>query len=286
MLWEGRRQSENVDDRRGVSGGQVALGGGLIGLVFLLINFLVTGDTSTLQELPGLVQTQQPTQLDPQAKARDDERAAFIKVALADTEDAWAKIFAEHGERYQPPVLVLFNGATQSACGSASSAVGPFYCPTDQRVYMDLGFADELRQRFGASNGNFALAYVLAHEVGHHIQNLMGTTDQMERLRGRVNEATYNRYSVALELQADFYAGVWARYTQNMKNVIKPEDIKEAMTAAAAVGDDNIQRRTQGHVVPDAFTHGSSEQRMFWFKKGFETGDISQGNTFKSMGLQ
>ena len=284
MLWEGRRESENVEDRRGIGGGQVAMGGGLIGLVFMVIYFFVTGEVPNPQSMP--MPTEQTQPMSPQQQARSDERFNFIKVALADTEDAWNKIFAEHGERYQPPVLVTFTGATSSACGTASSAVGPFYCPSDQRVYMDLGFADELNQRFGASKGNFALAYVLAHEVGHHIQNLMGTTDQMERLRGRVNDATYNRYSVALELQADFYAGVWAHYTQKMKNVIKPEDIQEALTAAAAVGDDNIQERTQGHVVPDAFTHGTSQQRMFWFKKGYETGDIAQGNTFKALGLQ
>ena len=281
MLWEGRRQSDNVDDRRGMSGGQVALGGGLIGVIFLLLNFFLTGDTSMMENLP----TQGPgqtTQLSPQDQAAEDRRANFVKVVLADTEDVWNKIFSEHGERYQAPRLVLFRDYTQSACGTASSGTGPFYCPSDNMVYIDLSFADQLERQFGAT-GEFALAYVLAHEVGHHIQYLMGTTDKMEQLRRQVNQNTYNRYSVALELQADFYAGVWARYNQNMKNVIKPQDLEQAMNAAAAVGDDNIMKRTQGYVVPEGFTHGTSQQRMYWFKKGYETGDISQGNTFNQI---
>ena len=206
-------------------------------------------------------------------------------MVLADTEDVWNKLFTQHGERYQAPVMVMFSGQTQSGCGFASAASGPFYCPADNKLYIDLRFADELSKRFGAT-GEFALAYVVAHEVGHHIQYLMGTTQQMEQLRQRVNERTYNKYSVALELQADFFAGVWAHHNQKMKNVIKPEDIEEALNAASAIGDDNIQRQTQGYVVPDGFTHGTSQQRVYWFKKGFQTGDLNQGNTFKELGLQ
>lgn len=282
MLWEGRRQSENVDDRRGVSGGQVALGGGIIGVIFLLANYFLTGDTSALEQLPNMVSTQQTQQLSPQEQAKENERAAFVKVVLADTEDVWGKLFAENGAQYQAPIMTLFSGYVESACGQASAASGPFYCPGDQRVYIDLSFANELKDRFGAS-GDFALAYVVAHEVGHHIQNLMGTTDKMDRLRQRVDQVTYNKYSVALELQADFYAGVWAHHNQKMKNVILRQDIEEALTAANAIGDDNIQSQTQGRVVPDAFTHGTSAQRMYWFKRGFETGDLNQGNTFAEL---
>lgn len=282
MLWEGRRQSDNVEDRRGISGGQVALGGGLIGVIFLLANYFLTGDTSALEQLPNVVSTQQSQQLSPQEQAKENERAAFVKVVLADTEDVWGKLFADHGAQYQAPIMTLFSGAVQSACGQASAASGPFYCPGDRHLYIDLSFANELKERFGAG-GDFALAYVVAHEVGHHIQNLMGTTDKMDNLRQRVDEVTYNRYSVALELQADFYAGVWAHHNQKMKNVINRQDIEEALTAANAIGDDKIQAQTQGRVVPDAFTHGTSQQRMYWFKKGFETGDLNQGNTFAEL---
>lgn len=282
MLWEGRRQSDNVEDRRGISGGQVALGGGLIGVIFLLANYFLTGDTSALEQLPNVVNTQQSQQLSPQEQAKENERAAFVKVVLADTEDVWGKLFADHGAQYQAPIMTLFSGAVQSACGQASAASGPFYCPGDRHLYIDLSFANELKERFGAG-GDFALAYVVAHEVGHHIQNLMGTTDKMDNLRQRVDEVTYNRYSVALELQADFYAGVWAHHNQKMKNVINRQDIEEALTAANAIGDDKIQAQTQGRVVPDAFTHGTSQQRMYWFKKGYDTGDLNQGNTFAGL---
>ncbi len=282
MLWKGRRESSNVEDRRGLSGGKVAVGGGVIGVIFLIVNFLITGDDSGLQNIQFPQETQQSQPLSPEQKAREDERASFVKVVLADTEDVWDKIFASYGETYQKPTLILFSGSTQSACGAASSASGPFYCPGDNDVYIDLSFADELKNRFGAS-GDFALAYVIAHEVGHHIQFLQGTSNKMAQLRSQVSETEYNKYSVMLELQADFYAGVWAHHNQKMKNVIKAEDIEEALTAANAIGDDNIQAQTQGRIVPDAFTHGTSAQRVYWFKKGFETGDMKQGNTFEQM---
>ncbi|HMJ47221.1 MAG TPA: neutral zinc metallopeptidase [Ferruginibacter sp.] len=277
MDWRGRRESGNVEDRRGVTGGQVAAGGGVIGVIFLLVNFFLGGgDINDLQQALPQEQQQEHTA---EQKAIDDERASFVKVVLADTEDVWDKIFAEKGSAYQKPVLVLFRGSDQSGCGYASAATGPFYCPADNKVYIDLSFAEELRNRFQAK-GDFALAYVVAHEVGHHVQYLMGTSQKMERIRQQVSETEYNKYSVRLELQADFYAGVWAHYDKKMKNVIHEEDINEALNAANAIGDDRLQRESQGRVVPDAFTHGTSAQRMYWFKKGFETGDISQGDTF------
>ncbi|HUS01113.1 MAG TPA: neutral zinc metallopeptidase [Chitinophagaceae bacterium] len=279
MQWLGRRESSNVDDRRGISGGPVAVGGGIIGVIFLLAKFLLGGgDTTDLQQAfpPG-----QQQEVTAEQKAADDERAKFVKVVLADTEDVWDKVFGDMGRQYQKPTLVLFSGGTQSGCGGASSQTGPFYCPTDGKVYIDLSFAEELQSRFGAG-GDFPLAYVIAHEVGHHVQNLLGLSDKMQRLQGQLSETEYNRYSVKMELQADFYAGLWAHYDQKMKNVIDQKDIEEALTAASAIGDDRI---TQGRVSPDAFTHGTSAQRMYWFKKGFETGDIKQGNTFDASDL-
>ena len=279
MDWRGRRESGNVEDRRGISGGQVAAGGGVIGVIFLLVNFFLGGgDVSDLQQ--ALPQEQQQ-ELTAEQKAIDDERASFVKVVLADTEDVWDKIFAENNRAYEKPILVLFRNATESGCGYASAATGPFYCPGDSKVYIDLSFAEELQKRFQAK-GDFALAYVIAHEVGHHVQHLMGTAAKMQRLRQQVSETEYNKYSVRLELQADFYAGLWAHYNKKMKNVIHASDIEEALSAANAIGDDRLQRESQGRVMPDAFTHGTSAQRMYWFKKGFETGDISQGDTFSA----
>ena len=280
MDWRGRRESGNVEDRRGVTGGQIAAGGGVIGVIFLLVNlFLGGGDISDLQQtLP----PEQQQELTAEQKAIDDERASFVKVVLADTEDVWDKIFSENGSTYQKPTLVLFRGTTESGCGYASSATGPFYCPGDNKIYIDLSFAEELQSRFQAK-GDFALAYVIAHEVGHHVQFLMGTSQKMQRLRQQVSEPEYNKYSVRLELQADFYAGLWAHYNKKMKNVIHASDIDEALSAANAIGDDRLQREAQGRVMPDAFTHGTSEQRMYWFKKGFETGDLSQGDTFNTV---
>ena len=278
MLWKGRSESTNVDDRRGITGGHVVAGGGVIGVLFLLAKvFFGNGNVNDLQQaLP-----QQQQQMSAEQKAAEDERASFVKVVFKDTEDVWDEIFSQQGKKYQKPTLVLFSGSTTSACGNASSATGPFYCPGDNDVFIDLSFAEELKNRFNAS-GDFAMAYVVAHEVGHHIQFLQGTSDKMARLRQQLDEVEYNKYSVKLELQADFYAGVWAHYDQKMKNVITKQDIDEALTAANAIGDDRLQKEGQGYVVPDAFTHGTSAQRMYWFKKGFETGDLSQGDTFSS----
>ncbi|MEO7313670.1 MAG: neutral zinc metallopeptidase [Ginsengibacter sp.] len=277
MQWKGRRESSNVDDRRGMTGKGLAVGGGVIGVIFVLVQFFLgDGDISSLQQILPQQQQQEMTTTE---KAADDERASFVKVVFADTEDVWDKLFDNMGKIYQKPTLVLFRGATTSGCGTATSASGPFYCPADQQVYIDLAFAQELKERFGAT-GDFALAYVVAHEVGHHVQDLMGITAKMAQLRQQVGETEYNKFSVRLELQADFYAGLWAHYNQKMKNVIEPSDIKEALEAANAIGDDTLQKQYQGSVTPDAFTHGTSEQRMYWFKKGYETGDFNQGNTF------
>lgn len=286
MKWSGRRQSSNMEDRRGVSGGKVAAGGGIIGIIFLIINALSGGDSGELlnsvqQQLEQGNQTEQPIEL----TAEDKKMGEFVSTVLADTEDVWGKIFRENGGTYKEPRLVLFRDGVKTACGGASSASGPFYCPTDQTVYMDLAFFDELKNKLGAQGGDFAIAYVIAHEIGHHVQTLLGTSDKMRKAQQSVSQSEGNRLSVALELQADYYAGIWTHYNQEMNNVLEPGDIEEALSAANAVGDDAIQRKTQGQVVPDSFTHGSSEQRMFWFNKGFKTGDLSQGDTFGALNL-
>ncbi|UWY27963.1 neutral zinc metallopeptidase [Flavobacterium sp. TR2] len=282
MKWQGRRQSDNVEDRRSISGGGKAIiGGGVIGIIVLLLN--VFGGETGQQIAPILEQMQgggQQTEATAPLSKEDEELGNFVRVALADNEDIWTKIFAEHGMTYETPKLVLFKGAVQTACGGASSASGPFYCPGDRKVYMDLGFFEELKSKFGAKGGDFAIAYVIAHEVGHHIQTLMGTSSKMRQMQQGKSEAEANKLSVALELQADFYAGVWAHYNQAN---LDTGDIEEALSAANAVGDDAIQSKMQGHVVPDSFTHGTSEQRMYWFKKGFKTGDITQGTTFEEI---
>jgi uncharacterized protein len=280
MKWGGRRQSDNMEDRRGVSGGQVAVGGGIIGVIIVLINMFMGGDAGVLNDIN--IQQEQP-QKTYELTARDKEQGEMVNAILVDTEDVWTKIFKENGSTYEYPKLVLFRDGVQTACGGASSAVGPFYCPLDQKVYMDLSFFDELQSRYGARGGDFAVAYVIAHEIGHHVQYLLGTSEKIRKMQENASETEANRLSVALELQADFYAGVWAHYDQKMKNVLEEGDIEEALSAAYAVGDDAIQKRAQGHVVPDSFTHGTSEQRMYWFKKGFETGDINKGNTFAEL---
>ena len=279
MQWRGRRQSSNVDDRRGMSGGKLAVGGGVIGVIFILAKFLLgDGDISDLSQLVQQPQQQQ-TEMTAEQKEADEKEAEFVKVVLADTEDVWSKLFSDIGRSYTDPTLVLFRGATSTACGNASASTGPFYCPADQDLYIDLAFAEELKSRFGAT-GDFAMAYVVAHEVGHHVQYLLGMTQKMQQLQQQLSETEYNKYSVRLELQADFYAGLWAHYDQKMKNVIDPDDIEEALNAANAIGDDRLQQQYQGSITPDSFTHGTSAQRMYWFKKGYDTGDLKQGNTF------
>jgi len=284
MLWKGGRESSNVEDRRGMSGGGLVAGGGIGALIIGLIYMFLGGDPSTLQSGNQQVQNGQRTE----RSAAENEQASFTKVVLGYTEDVWDSVFAAQGSNYRKPTLVMFTQATQSGCGFASEASGPFYCPGDEKVYIDLSFFNELHDRFEVS-GNFASAYVIAHEVGHHIQKLMGTTDAVDRERGRRSEAEYNKLSVKLELQADFLAGVWAHYAQsrqlNGQPIIQEADIESALSAANAIGDDRLQKQSKGYVVPDAFTHGTSAQRMYWFKKGYTTGDIRQGDTFNATDL-
>jgi predicted metalloprotease len=284
MKWIGRRQSDNMEDRRGLSGGKVALGGGAIGIIILLINLFGGQNaqqlTPILEQLQQGQQTEQTTQ---ELSPADKEMGEFVSTVLADTEDVWKKIFEENGLIYEEPKMVLFRNNVETACGSATSASGPFYCPGDRKVYMDLAFFEELKTRFGAQGGDFAIAYVIAHEVGHHVQTLLGTSAKMRQLQEGKSEAEANKLSVALELQADFFAGLWTHYNQNTNQMLEPGDIEEALSAANAVGDDAIQSKMQGHVVPDSFTHGTSEQRMYWFNKGFKSGDINQGDTFKEL---
>lgn len=287
MKWQGRRQSKNVEDRRGSSAGKkIIAGGGVIGIIILLLQ-LFGGETGK-NIAPILEQFNQPQQIQTtdtkKLTPEQQQIGEFAATVLADTEDVWDKIFAENNlGTYKKPTLVLFTQAVESACGSASSAVGPFYCPADHKLYMDMSFFEELRTRFGAKGGDFAIAYVMAHEVGHHIQTLLGTSEKVRKAQRGKSKAEANKLSVAQELQADFYAGVWAHHN---KKYLEEGDIEEAISAAHAVGDDAIQKRMQGHVVPDSFTHGTSEQRVKWFMRGFNTGDIRQGNTFKEMGLQ
>lgn len=280
MRWQGRRQSSNVEDRRGLSP-KGMIGGGIGGIVIVLIVLLLGGDpTSLLQN----IQTTDQTTTDYTETAEEKELAQFVSVVLAETEDVWHKIFSDIGKQYREPKLVLYTGSVQSACGTAGASVGPFYCPGDEKLYIDLSFYKELQSKFKAP-GDFAMAYVVAHEVGHHIQNLLGTMEKVQSLRSRLSQEEYNQYSVRLELQADFYAGVWAHYTDKIEGILEEGDLEEALNAASAVGDDNIQKKMQGYVVPESFTHGTSEQRKRWFYKGYRTGDIRQGDTFNSDNL-
>lgn len=282
MKWSGRRQSDNMEDRRGMSsGGKTIVGGGIIGIVILLLN--IFGGENAQMLTPILEQMNQeqsaPTE-QRELTAKEIEEGQFIKTILADNEDVWSKIFQENNMQFQNPKLVLFTGGVETACGNATSASGPFYCPADEKVYMDLAFFEELKTRFGAQGGDFATAYVIAHEIGHHVQTLLGTSAKMRQMQEGKSEAEANKLSVALELQADFYAGVWTHYNQQMNNFLEEGDIDEALSAAHAVGDDAIQSKMQGHIVPESFTHGTSAQRKYWFMKGYKTGDINQGNTF------
>ena len=275
MRWKGRRQSDNVEDRRGGGKGMVGGGLGVLLAAILLVKCLGGDPTPLIQQIDIGALGGQDAPLSP----KQEEQAQFISVVLADTEDVWNVLFQEMGRRYVEPKLVLFSGNVRSACGFASAAMGPFYCPADSKVYIDLSFYDQLETRFGAP-GDFAQAYVLMHEVGHHVQNLLGTSGKVQRLRQRVSEVDANQLSVRLELQADFYAGVCAHHAQRTKGVLEPGDIEEAIRAAEAIGDDTLQRQTQGHVVPDSFTHGTSAQRMAWFMHGYRTGDPRAGDTF------
>jgi len=282
MKWEGRRQSKNVEDRRGMgTGGKVVAGGGLIGIVILLISLFGGEGAQNLAPILEQFQQQQSTETPAQPLSAEDEKMGqFVSTVLADTEDVWHKIFRENGMTYKEPGMVLFLVSVQSACGGATSASGPFYCPGDHKIYMDLDFFDELQTRFGAQGGDYAIAYVIAHEVGHHVQTLLGTSGKVRQLQQKLSKEEGNKLSVSLELQADFYAGLWTHYNSKY---LEEGDIDEALSAAHAVGDDAIQKKMQGDVVPDSFTHGTSEQRVKWFGKGFKTGDIKQGDTFAEL---
>ena len=282
MLWQGRRESENVEDARGSGGGgRIVLGGGIGTVILVVLTFC---SAAIRRRCSSHSKRNYRNLRSSTVKRRATRHRSSSRVVLADTEDAWNEIFRQMGRQYEEPRLVLFTDLIQSGCGFASGATGPFYCPQDRRVYIDLGFFRQLQERLGAG-GDFAEAYVIAHEVGHHVQNLLGITDRVQAARGRVSQSEYNQLSVRLELQADFLAGVWARYTDRVKHVVEAGDIEEAMRAASAVGDDRLQSRSRGYVVPDSFTHGTSEQRARWFRRGYETGDLSQGDTFNTRDL-
>jgi hypothetical protein len=282
MRWRGERQSTNIEDRRGLSGRGVAVGGGLGTLLVLVIALLFGADPRQLLEQvpsgqPSEVQTSRPQ------NSEEEQLKQFVSVVLAKSEDVWHQIFRQNGREYREPTLVLFTDQVRSACGIAGSAIGPFYCPGDEKVYIDLSFYNELRQRFNAP-GDFAQAYVVAHEVGHHVQNQLGIMDRVNAAQQRMSETQANQLSVRLELQADFFAGMFARYVQN-EGMLDAGDIEEALAAASAVGDDRLQRQATGRVMPDSFTHGTSEQRLRWFRRGYETGDMRQGDTFSAPSL-
>jgi predicted metalloprotease len=279
MRWFGGRESDNVEYSSGGGSGKL-IGGGIGTLIIAAIVYLLGGNPMQLLQSGATQGEEQTYQKTDEQKDQTDH---FVHVILAETEDVWTALFSDMGKEYQKPKLIIFPGSVQSACGFASSATGPFYCPADQKVYLDKSFFDELTNRFGAP-GDFANAYVIAHEVGHHVQYLLGTSDKFERMRRGMSKTEANRLSVMMELQADFYAGVWAHYVNKTEKVVEEGDIEAALNAANAIGDDRLQKETQGTVVPDAFTHGTSQQRMFWFRKGYETGDLRQGDTFREMG--
>ncbi|MCO6046285.1 zinc metallopeptidase [Aeoliella sp. ICT_H6.2] len=281
MRTEGRRKSTNVEDRRRVSPKAVGVGGGLIGLLIILAVTLLGGDPQQAAKVVDDMNLGVDVQRagDQEFSPQEEQMAEFVSIVLAETEDVWSQLFAAENVEYTQPTLVLFTNRVQSACGFASAATGPFYCPLDEKVYLDLSFFEQMKQRFKAP-GDFAQAYVVAHEVGHHVQNLLGISDRVQSQRARLTQEEYNRLSVRMELQADYLAGVWAHHTQKNWQLLEEGDIKEAINAASAIGDDRLQRQAQGYVVPESFTHGTSEQRVRWFYKGLQSGDMLGGNTF------
>lgn len=287
MQWTNRRQSSNVEDMRGAGGmGRLVPAGGIGTLLLGLAIYFLGGDPSVVLNSGQSPSSSGPSTSinrsgNPAAGGRLDSGKQFVSVVLADTEDVWGELFRQSGRTYRNPKLVLFSGQVRSACGVAGASAGPFYCPNDEKLYIDLAFFEELRSRFGAP-GDFAQAYVIAHEVGHHVQKQLGTMDKVQSYQERGDKALANKLSVGLELQADYYAGVWAHYAQK-RGILDPGDIEEALNAASAVGDDRLQRERQGYVVPDSFTHGTSQQRAEWFNRGFKSGDIRQGNTFEAI---
>ena len=287
MRWEGNRQSDNVEDRRGEGAGGIGLGGRGIGLGSVAIA-VVAGWIFGINPLTILgVMSGDPNAAPPAAQGpahappANDREAAFVSTVLADTEDVWGELFQQAGGQYQRPKLALFRGSTRTACGLGQSAMGPFYCPSDQKVYIDLAFYDTLKRQLGAP-GDFAQAYVIAHEVGHHVQNLMGVHDKVEQRRSRLSEAQANALSVRVELQADCFAGVWGHHANNARQILETGDIEEALNAASRIGDDALQRQSRGQVVPESFTHGTSEQRVAWFKRGLESGRVQDCDTFQT----
>jgi len=281
MRWRGRRESSNVEDLRSRNPKKM-VGGGLVTILIVAVIYLLGGDPQAILNTPEF--DSQSSVSNYAGNEHENELAQFVSVVLGDTEDVWNRLFQNSGQHYRQPKLVLYSGTIRSACGFASAASGPFYCPGDEKVYIDLVFLQDLQRRLQAP-GDFAMAYVIAHEVGHHVQKLMGITDQVMALRHRVSQSEFNGLMVRLELQADFLAGVWAHHAHRMHNILEEGDIEEALNAASAVGDDRIQKQTQGYIVPDAFTHGTSEQRMRWFAKGLQTGDVNQGDTFNDGNL-
>lgn len=289
MKWEGRRKSSNVDDRRGrglsSGGGKMLAGGGGIGLVIALVIFLITGNPGALQDSVG-AQRQQETVNQPYVESKSEKQLMdYASVVMADIEDTWNSVLPEYGEKYQEPTLAVYTGSVNTGCGAADSGVGPFYCTRDETIYLDLSFYDTLVSRYGAKQGDFVMSYVIAHEAGHHVQTLLGVTDQLNKLRqqastGAMSEKEFNTYSVRYELQADYLAGVVARFIKE-KGYLEQGDLSEALSAAAAVGDDHIQKKYQGYADPDSFNHGTSEQRQTWYMKGYEAGDLSQWDTFE-----
>jgi predicted metalloprotease len=286
MRWTTGRRSDNIEDRRGVQVSRRVAGGGIGTIVLVLVALYFGVDPSVIlnqpqMNVPGAGTTSRSA---PYSASPQEQRLAdFVSVVLADTEDTWNALFRSMGKSYEEPKLVLFTGAVESACGFASAAVGPFYCPEDQKVYIDLSFYNDLKNRFGAP-GDFAQAYVIAHEVGHHVQNLLGISDKVHSLRGRVSEKEANKLSVMLELQADCLSGVWAYHADKARKILEQGDVEEALNAASAIGDDRLQRRSRGYVTPDSFTHGTSAQRMHWFRLGLETGSMGKCNTFQTAG--
>ncbi|WP_009633597.1 KPN_02809 family neutral zinc metallopeptidase [Synechocystis sp. PCC 7509] len=282
MRWEFGRRSSNVEDRRGVGVSGPVVGGGIGFLVLSLIAMFLGVDPAILEQVAPT--NDNPTAVNRETSPESDRLADFVSVVLADTEDTWKPLFKEMGANYVEPTLVLFSDRVESACGFAQAAVGPFYCPADQKLYIDLSFYRDLQERLQAP-GDFAQAYVIAHEVGHHVQNLMGISDKVRSLQSRVSEVEANQLSVRLELQADCFAGIWANKAQNSRQVLEAGDIEEALNAASSIGDDRLQSQSKGYVVPESFTHGSSAQRVRWFKQGIQTGDVEQCNTFKTAKL-
>lgn len=278
MKWRGRRTSANVEDRRGRRTGRTMLGGGIGTIVIIVAVYLLGGDPSQFLDTSQIAQQQGDQAY--VGSEQENELAQFVSVVLAETEDVWTELFRREGETYAKPKLVIYSGTVQSACGFSSAATGPFYCPGDHKVYIDLSFYDELQRKFRAP-GDFAMAYVIAHEIGHHVQTLLGITDKVMALQRQLTKEEFNKYLVRFELQADYLAGVWAHYANRLQ-LLEEGDLDEALNAASAVGDDRIQKSTRGYVVPDSFTHGTSEQRKRWFYKGFRSGNLKDGDTFGS----